>query len=64
MFNCAHFIQTILHAVQVFLSYCLMMVFMTFNAWLCIAIILGASTGYFLFGWLRNSVQDVNEHCH
>ncbi|XP_060074714.1 high affinity copper uptake protein 1-like isoform X2 [Ylistrum balloti] len=60
----SHFLQTFLHMVQVFVSYCLMLVFMTYNAWLCIAVILGAAAGYFLFGWRRSIVVDLNEHCH
>ncbi|XP_052092955.1 high affinity copper uptake protein 1-like [Mytilus californianus] len=60
----SHFIQTILHVVQVFISYCLMLAFMTYNVWLCLAVILGAGAGYFMFGWKRAVVVDVNEHCH
>ncbi|XP_069119644.1 high affinity copper uptake protein 1-like isoform X2 [Argopecten irradians] len=64
MLSGSHFIQTFLHMLQVFVSYCLMLVFMTYNAWLCIAVILGAAAGYFLFGWRRSIVVDLNEHCH
>ncbi|PVD22308.1 hypothetical protein C0Q70_18117 [Pomacea canaliculata] len=64
MLSCSHVVQTLLHMLQVFLSYCLMLVFMTFNVWLCLAIILGAGCGYFLFGWRRAMVVDINEHCH
>jgi hypothetical protein len=64
MISTAHFIQTILHIIQVFMSYCLMLAFMTYNVWLCLAVILGAGTGYFMFGWKRAVVVDVNEHCH
>ncbi|KAK3087464.1 hypothetical protein FSP39_006259 [Pinctada imbricata] len=64
MLSSSHFIQTALHVVQVFVSYCLMLVFMTYNVWLCLAVILGAGAGYFLFGWKRAVVVDVNEHCH
>ncbi|XP_050389458.1 high affinity copper uptake protein 1 [Patella vulgata] len=64
MLSCSHFVQTLLHMLQVFISYCLMLIFMTYNAWLCIAIILGAGAGYFIFGWRRAVIVDVNEHCH
>ncbi|KAH9514584.1 hypothetical protein Btru_025717 [Bulinus truncatus] len=64
MLSSSHFIQTFLHIIQVFVSYCLMLVFMTYNVWLCIAVILGAGVGYFLFGWRRAVVVDSNEHCH
>lgn len=64
MISGSHLTQTLLHVIQVFVSYCLMLVFMTYNVWLCIAIILGAGAGYFFFGWKRAVVVDVNEHCH
>lgn len=59
-----HFLQSFLHIVQVTVSYMLMLVFMTYNVWLCLAVVLGAGTGYFLFGWKKQSNHDVNEHCH
>jgi len=60
-----HLLQTFLHVVQTFVSYLLMMIFMTFNAWLCIAIIVGAGAGYFAFGWRAKIVVDVHgDHCH
>ncbi|KAK3727549.1 hypothetical protein RRG08_018563 [Elysia crispata] len=59
-----HFIQSLLHMVQVFVSYCLMLVFMTYNIWLCLAVVVGAGVGYFLFGWKRAVIVDTNEHCH
>ena len=64
MISAGHFIQTLLHMLQVFMSYCLMLVFMTYNAWLCIAVVIGAGAGYFLFGWRKAIVVDINEHCH
>ncbi|XP_052788347.1 high affinity copper uptake protein 1-like isoform X2 [Mya arenaria] len=64
MMSCSHFLQTLLHMVQVFFSYCLMLVFMTYNVWLCLSVILGAGVGYFLFGWRKAIVVDINEHCH
>ncbi|XP_046581802.1 high affinity copper uptake protein 1-like isoform X2 [Haliotis rubra] len=64
MLSGSHFLQTILHMVQVFVSYCLMLVFMTYNVWLGLAVILGAGAGYFFFGWKRAVVVDINEHCH
>ncbi|GFR63635.1 high affinity copper uptake protein 1 [Elysia marginata] len=64
MLSGGHFVQTFLHMVQVFVSYCLMLVFMTYNVWLCLAVVVGAGVGYFLFGWKRAVVVDTNEHCH
>ncbi|XP_065169676.1 high affinity copper uptake protein 1-like [Atheta coriaria] len=64
MFNMPHGVQTLMHAIQFILSYFLMFIFMTFNVWLCLAVILGGGVGYFLFGWKKTSVGDLTEHCH
>lgn len=64
MFSTPHAIQTLLHMVQVLISYVLMLVLMTFNAYLCISIVLGAGLGYFAFCWRRFTVIDETEHCH
>lgn len=61
LFNGWHFLQTILHLVQLCLSYTLMLAFMTFHAWICIAILVGSTVGYFLFGWNHSSVD--GSHC-
>jgi len=60
-----HLLQTLLQFIQVWLSYCLMLIFMTYNTWLCLSVSLGAAVGYFLFGWKKTVVMDVGgEHCH
>ena len=64
MCSLTHALQTGLHVVQLVLSYWLMLIFMTYNVWLCLAVALGAGTGYFLCAWRRQSVVDMNEHCH
>ena len=64
MLSLTHFIQTCLHILQVVISYFLMLIFMTYNVYLCLAVALGAGTGYFLFSWRRAVVVDINEHCH
>jgi len=64
MMSLAHAVQALLHILQVSVSYVLMLVFMTYNVWLCIAVVLGAGLGYFLFSWRRAAVVDINEHCH
>lgn len=64
MLSKMHFLQTFLHMVQMVISYFLMLIFMTYNAWLCIAVVCGAGVGYFLFGWKKSVVVDVTEHCH
>lgn len=64
MLSAAHAWQTALHGVQVLVSYMLMLVFMTYNTWLCAAVVLGSAVGYFLFGWRESVVVDFTEHCH
>ncbi|XP_058824257.1 high affinity copper uptake protein 1 isoform X2 [Topomyia yanbarensis] len=64
MLSIMHLYQTFLHILQVTLSFLLMLIFMTYNTWLCVAVVLGAALGYFLFGWKKSVVVDVTEHCH
>ncbi|CAF0796221.1 unnamed protein product [Rotaria sordida] len=64
LLSVSHAIQTVLHIIQMALSYLLMLIAMTFNIYLFLAIILGAGLGHFLFGWRRSSVIDYNDHCH
>lgn len=59
-----HFIQTLLHILQMGISYLLMLIAMTFNVYLFLAVILGAGLGHLLFGWRRTTILDRNEHCH
>lgn len=64
MISMPHVFQTFLHIIQVVVSYFLMLIFMTYNAYLCIAVAAGAGTGYFLFSWKKAVVVDITEHCH
>ncbi|CAL8079911.1 unnamed protein product [Orchesella dallaii] len=64
IFKSYHLVQTVLHMVQLVLSYFLMLIFMTYNIWLGLAITLGAGVGYLLFGWNKRSAVDITEHCH
>jgi len=64
MVSWMHTWQTFLHMVQVVISYFLMLIFMTYNVWLCLAVVLGAGSGYFFFGWKKSLVVDITEHCH
>ena len=57
------------------MSYCLMLIFMTYNTWLCLSVSLGAAAGYvmphqvcwitdplfryFIFGWKKTAVMDM-----
>ena len=59
-----HMIQTLLHIIQMAISYLLMLIAMTYNTYLFLAVVFGAGLGHFLFAWRRSSVLDHNEHCH
>lgn len=48
-----HLLQTFLHFLQIFNSYCLMLVVMTFNIYLILSICLGATLGFFVFALKR-----------
>ncbi|VDK80999.1 unnamed protein product [Litomosoides sigmodontis] len=47
------FLQAVLYLVQVTLAYCLMLIAMTYNVWLTIAVIAGAVFGHWLFAILK-----------
>uniref|UniRef100_A0A8D0G3N2 Copper transport protein n=1 Tax=Strix occidentalis caurina TaxID=311401 RepID=A0A8D0G3N2_STROC len=64
MLSFPHLLQTVLHVIQVVVSYFLMLIFMTYNGYLCIAVAAGAGTGYFFFSWKKAVVVDITEHCH
>merc|ERR1719204_1669675 len=60
----SHVIQSLLHMIQVFLGYLLMLVFMTYNVWLCVAVVVGSGVGYFLFGWKSATIVSSGDHCN
>ncbi|XP_047138652.1 high affinity copper uptake protein 1 [Hydra vulgaris] len=64
MFSWLHILQTVLHMVVVFIGYFLMLAFMTYNTWICLAVIIGAGVGYFAFGWKINSIPSTGDHCN
>ena len=62
-----HIGLSFLHVIQVFISYLLMLVFMTFNVYLCVAVLAGAFVGYFLFHCNysgKSMAYEINEHCN
>jgi copper transporter 1 len=63
MLSRAHCFQTFLHVLQFVLGFSLMLISMTYNVWLCVALVLGTGVGYFVFGWNRTCVVDVCESC-
>jgi len=64
MVSLPHFVLTALHMVQMTLAYFLMLIVMTYNTWLLLAVLFGSTLGYFLFGWRKTTVVDVSDHCH
>ncbi|ALC45455.1 Ctr1B [Drosophila busckii] len=62
IFNLPHIIQALLNLVQIVISYLLMLVFMNFNYWLCLAVVLGLGLGYFFFGWVKKD-PNASECC-
>ncbi|XP_014677854.1 PREDICTED: high affinity copper uptake protein 1-like [Priapulus caudatus] len=64
LFSVVHVLQTLLHLIQVICSYFLMLVVMTYNAWLCTGVVLGATLGFFVFGWKRKVIVDSSDICH
>ncbi|CAB3368858.1 Hypothetical predicted protein [Cloeon dipterum] len=54
-----HFLQTGLHALQLTLSYLLMLVVMTYNFYLGISVLIGAVIGYYAFAWRRSNLDQV-----
>ncbi|KAL5971008.1 High affinity copper uptake protein 1 [Taenia solium] len=63
-FSVDHISQTLMHLVQLFISYMLMLVVMTYNAYLLVALLLGSCLGYFLFFRRRFVVVGEQECCH
>lgn len=62
--SCPHLTQTAIHVVQVVLGYLLMLVVMTYQVYLGIAVILGAGLGYFLFaGLISEGVRGKPKPC-
>lgn len=66
MFSVAHFTSTLLYMLQVIFAYLLMLAFMLFNVWICLAILFGAGVGHFLLAQKAIALQDsANEdYCH
>ncbi|KAF7542787.1 hypothetical protein G7Z17_g11275 [Cylindrodendrum hubeiense] len=58
----AHIIKAALYALQNFYAFMLMLVFMTYNGWVMVAVTLGAFTGYVAFGQKTSATKD--NACH
>ncbi|QIW95444.1 hypothetical protein AMS68_000962 [Peltaster fructicola] len=57
----ARIIKAILYGIQVFYSFFIMLVFMTYNGWVMLAVGFGAFLGYLMFG--RSSISR-SAACH
>ncbi|KZT39068.1 Ctr copper transporter [Sistotremastrum suecicum HHB10207 ss-3] len=54
-------LRSVLYGISVFLAFFLMLVFMTYNAYLILAVVLGATTGHFIFSPYMNVAGDISE---
>ncbi|KAI4173089.1 MAG: hypothetical protein LQ343_003199 [Gyalolechia ehrenbergii] len=54
-------IKAVLYAVQVFYSFFIMLLFMTYNGWIMLSVAVGAFVGYLAFG---NSSPTKSVACH
>ncbi|XP_055968923.1 high affinity copper uptake protein 1-like [Sorex fumeus] len=61
-----HLVQTLLHVLQVLLTYVLMLTVMTYNAYFALAVLVGVSVGYLLFRWKKTMHvdPDLEDPCH
>ncbi|XP_055989261.1 high affinity copper uptake protein 1-like [Sorex fumeus] len=62
LLSATHLLQTMLHVLQVGLSYLLMLTPMTYNAYLSLAVVAGTGAGYWLFGGRK--AEDVESQTH
>ncbi|KND95054.1 Copper transport protein CTR2, partial [Tolypocladium ophioglossoides CBS 100239] len=57
-----HVVKAVLYAAQNFYAFMLMLVFMTYNGWVMVAVSLGAFFGYLVFGQTTPATRD--NACH
>ncbi|KAK0618517.1 CTR2 long splice variant [Bombardia bombarda] len=58
----AHVIKSVLYGVQNFYAFMIMLIFMTYNGWVMIAVSVGAGLGYLVFGGRTTATKDTA--CH
>ncbi|PQE20934.1 copper transport CTR2 protein [Rutstroemia sp. NJR-2017a BBW] len=58
----AHIVKSALYAVQNFYAFMLMLLFMTYNGWVMLAVGVGSFVGYFVFG--KNVSAAKETACH
>ncbi|CAH8462268.1 unnamed protein product [Heterobilharzia americana] len=59
-----HLVQTMLHMLQTLMGYMLMLIVMTYNVYLLLAVIFGFTLGYFLFAQNRALLLRSRSCCH
>ncbi|CAJ0945648.1 unnamed protein product, partial [Mesorhabditis belari] len=52
-----------LHIIQIIFAYALMLIFMTFNVWLCLAIVLGESLSHLFYRITFPHINSIESHC-
>lgn len=57
-----HLVKAVLYAVQTFYAFMLMLIFMTYNGWVMVAVTLGAFFGYLVFG--AHTPVNKETQCH
>ncbi|KAJ4412906.1 copper transpport protein [Gnomoniopsis sp. IMI 355080] len=55
-------IKAVMYATQTFYAFMLMLIFMTYNGWVMVAVTLGAFLGYFVFGDETAATKETQ--CH
>ncbi|EJP70319.1 hypothetical protein NHJ13051_009892 [Beauveria bassiana] len=58
----SHLIKSLLYGFQNFYAFMLMLVFMTYNGWVMVAVSLGAFLGYYVFGSHTSATKETA--CH
>ncbi|KAA3675002.1 solute carrier family 31 (copper transporter), member 1 [Paragonimus westermani] len=63
-FDGLHVLQTLLHLIQMFIGYMLMLIVMTYNVYMLIAIMAGFTVGYLIFARRRPLLLRSPTCCH
>lgn len=58
----AHLVKAVLYGIQNFYAFMIMLIFMTYNGWVMIAVSMGAFLGYLLFGGSTPATKETA--CH
>ncbi|TLD29351.1 hypothetical protein PspLS_03770 [Pyricularia sp. CBS 133598] len=58
----AHFVKAVLYGIQNFYAFMIMLIFMTYNGWVMLAVSFGAFVGYLMFGGSTPATKETA--CH